>query len=83
MLVKTIESIVTGKRGLGRPGVKCRGPECLRIIYGSDYPALSDLERLGERGPGKDRFPARREFALGIEVREHFVAAEPLHRVHE
>lgn len=83
MVVKPVESIVTGARGLIQPGVKCRGPEYLRLIYGPEYLALHNLERLRERSLGKKRSLAQREFALGIEGLERFVAGEPLHRVHE
>ena len=83
MVVKPLESILTGKRGLIQPGIKCRGPEYLRIIYGPEYLVPHNLERLRERGLGKKRSLAQREFALGIEALERFVAGEPLHRVHE
>jgi protein phosphatase len=83
MVVKPIESIVTGTRGLIQPGIKCRGPEYLRIIYGPEYLAPHNLERLRDRNLGKKRSLAQREFALGIEALERFVAGEPLHRVHE
>lgn len=83
MVVKPVESIVSGKRGVIQPGIKCRGPEYLRIIYGPDYLTPANLERLRERGLGKKRSLAQREFALGIEALERFVAGEPLHRVHE
>jgi len=83
MVVKPLESIVTGKRGLIQPGIKCRGPEYLRIIYGPEYLASHNLERLRERNLGKKRSLAQREFALGIEALERFVNGEPLHRVHE
>lgn len=58
-------------------------PEYLRIIYGPEYLAPHNLERLRERNLGKKRSLAQREFALGIEALERFVAGEPLHRVHE
>jgi hypothetical protein len=83
MVVKPLEVIVTGKRGLVEPSIKCRGPEYLRIIYGPEYLAPHNLERLRERRLGKKRSLAQREFALGIEALERFVAGEPLHRVHE
>jgi protein phosphatase len=83
MVVKPLESIATGKRGLIQPGIKCRGPEYLRIIYGPEYLVPHNLERLRERRLGKKRSLAQREFALGIEALERFVAGEPLHRVHE
>ncbi|MFN3217740.1 MAG: polynucleotide kinase-phosphatase [Acidimicrobiales bacterium] len=83
MVVKPLGSIVTGGRGLIQPGIKCRGPEYLRIIYGPDYLLPRNLERLRERNLGRKRSLAQREFALGIEALERFVAGEPLHRVHE
>ena len=83
MVVKPIESIVTGERGLIQPGIKCRGPEYLRIIYGPEYLEPHNLARLRERNLGKKRSLAQREFALGIEALDRFLAGEPLHRVHE
>jgi protein phosphatase len=83
MVVKPLESIVTGTRGLIQPGIKCRGPEYLRIIYGPEYLVPHNLQRLRDRSLGKKRSLAQREFALGIEALERFVAGEPLHRVHE
>jgi len=83
MVVKPLASIVTGKHGLIQPGIKCRGPEYLRIIYGPEYLAADNLERLRQRNIGRKRSLAQREFALGIEALERFVACEPLHRVHE
>jgi protein phosphatase len=83
MVVKPVDSIVTGGRGLVQPGIKCRGPEYLRIIYGPEYRSPHNLERLRDRGLGRKRSLAQREFALGIEALERFVAGEPLHRVHE
>ena len=37
MVVKPLDFILRGKRGLVQPAVKCRGREYLRIIYGPDY----------------------------------------------
>ncbi len=83
MVVKPLDAIVSGPRGLVQPGIKCRGPEYLRIIYGPEYRTPANLERLRERGLGRKRSLAQREFALGIEALERFVAGEPLYRVHE
>lgn len=83
MVVKPLGSIVTGERGLIQPGIKCRGPEYLRIIYGAEYLVPHNLERLRERNLAKKRSLAQREFALGIEALERFATDEPLHRVHE
>jgi len=83
MVVKPTDPIITNDRGLVLPGVKCRGREYLRIIYGPEYLEPANLDRLRERGLGRKRSLARREFALGIEALDRFVAREHLHRTHE
>jgi protein phosphatase len=83
MVVKPLEFIVRGPRGLAQPAVKCRGREYLRIIYGPEYTAPENLERLRSRSLSGKRSLALREFALGIEGLERFVRREPLRRVHE
>jgi len=83
MVVKPLEFIASGSRGLVQPAVKCRGREYLRIIYGPEYTLPENLERLRSRGLGRKRSLASREFALGIESLERFVKLEPLRRVHE
>ena len=83
MVVKPLEFIAKSRRGLVQPAVKCRGREYLRIIYGPEYTAAENLERLRARGLSTKRSLALREFALGIEALERFVRKEPLRRVHE
>jgi protein phosphatase len=83
MVVKPLEFVARGPRGLVQPAVKCRGPEYLRIIYGPEYTAPENLERLRQRGLSAKRSLALREFALGMEGLERFVQREPLRRVHE
>jgi protein phosphatase len=83
MVVKPMDIIARGKRGLIQPAVKCRGREYLRIIYGPDYTTDENLTRLRKRGLGTKRSLALREFALGVEALERFVRREPLRRVHE
>ena len=83
MVVKPLDSIVRGRKGTAQPGIKCRGREYLRIIYGPEYTAEANLDRLRQRGLGHKRSLAQREFALGIEGLERFVRGEPLYRVHE
>ncbi len=83
MVVKPLDFIVRGRRGLVQPAVKCRGREYLRIIYGSEYTSADHLERLRARGLATKRSLAIREFSLGIEALERFVRNEPLRRVHE
>ncbi len=83
MVVKPLDFIARGRRGMAQPAIKCRGREYLRIIYGPEYTAPENLERLRSRGLSTKRSLASREFALGIEGLERFVRLEPLRRVHE
>lgn len=83
MVVKPVHFVEGGKRGVLQPALKCRGPEYLRIIYGPEYRAPEHLARLRERGLGRKRSLAIREFALGMEALDRFVRHEPLRRVHE
>ena len=83
MVVKPFQFVARNKRGLVQPAVKCRGREYLRIIYGPEYTAPQNLERLRSRGLSAKRSLALREFALGIESMQRFVEREPLRRVHE
>ena len=83
MVVKPLEFVVRGRRGLTQPAIKCRGPEYLRIIYGPEYLLPGNLDRLRNRSVSTKRSLALREFALGIEALERFVRQEPLRRVHE
>ncbi|MEA5554318.1 polynucleotide kinase-phosphatase [Anabaena cylindrica UHCC 0172] len=83
MVVKPIDFIVRGSRGIVQPAVKCRGQEYLRIIYGPEYSTPENLQRLRQRGLSHKRSLAMREFALGVEALERFVAHTPLRRVHE
>ncbi|HYQ62864.1 polynucleotide kinase-phosphatase [Actinophytocola sp.] len=68
---------------LVQPGIKCRGREYLRIIYGPDYTEPANLGRLRRRTLGRKRSLALREYALGMESLTRFVDREPLWRVHE
>ena len=83
MVVKPRTYVARGQRGLIQPALKCRGREYLRIIYGPEYTAPANLERLRKRGLSRKRSLALRELALGIEALERFVRREPLRRVHE
>lgn len=83
MVVKPADFIARGAKGLLQPALKVRGSEYLRIIYGPEYDAPENLERLRQRGLGRKRGLALREFALGHEALQRFVAGEPLRRVHE
>lgn len=83
MVVKPLGNLTRGRRGLVQPGLKVRGREYLRIIYGPDYTEPENLIRLRERNLGRKRSLALREYALGLEALERVVAGEPLWRVHE
>ena len=83
MVVKPLDFIATGERGLLQPAVKVRGREYLRIIYGAEYTSPDQIDQLRSRGLGTKRSLALREFSLGIDALERFVRHEPLRRVHE
>ncbi len=83
MVVKPLQAFVRGADGLVQPGVKCRGREYLRIIYGPEYTRPDNLARLRSRALGHKRSLALREYALGLEALDRLAAGEPLWRVHE
>jgi predicted kinase len=83
MVVKPAAGLARGPRGLAQPGVKVRGREYLRIIYGPDYAEPANLARLRDRHLGRKRSLALREYALGVEALDRAAAGEPLWRVHE
>jgi protein phosphatase len=83
MVVKPLDFVARGRRGLIQPALKCRGAEYLRIIYGPEYDLPQNLERLRHRGLGAKRSLALREFCLGVEALTRFVQRQPLRRVHE
>ncbi|WP_022824821.1 polynucleotide kinase-phosphatase [Hymenobacter norwichensis] len=83
MVVKPYDFIPSGQKTLVQPALKCRGREYLRIIYGPDYLLPGNLERLRERSVKSKRNLALREFTLGVEGLERFVAGAPLREVHQ
>ncbi|MEU1530728.1 polynucleotide kinase-phosphatase [Streptomyces fagopyri] len=84
MVVKPVEAVVRDTRGrLVQPGIKCRGREYLRIIYGPEYTRPENLARLRGRFLNHKRSLAIREYALGLEALERMAEGEPLWRVHE
>ncbi|MEW1835298.1 polynucleotide kinase-phosphatase [Microbacterium sp. NPDC079995] len=83
MVVKPFANLTRSERGLVQPGIKVRGREYLRIIYGPDYTDPANLARLRDRNVGHKRSLAAREYALGIEALHRFSAGEPLWRVHQ
>ena len=82
MVVKPAAFTARDGRKLLQPGVKVRGREYLRLIYGPHYLEPANLSRLRDRSLGRKRGLALREFALGVESLSRFVNREPLRRVH-
>ncbi|MGW0692731.1 polynucleotide kinase-phosphatase [Streptomyces sp. NPDC002738] len=84
MVVKPLGALVRDAKGrLVQPGIKVRGREYLRIIYGPEYTRPENLERLRSRFLGHKRSLALREYALGLEALDRLADGEPLWRVHE
>ncbi|MYR92508.1 MULTISPECIES: polynucleotide kinase-phosphatase [unclassified Streptomyces] len=84
MVVKPLGALVRDAEGrLVQPGIKVRGREYLRIIYGPEYTRPENLERLRSRFLGHKRSLALREYALGLEALDRLADGEPLWRVHE
>lgn len=83
MVVKPFANLTRTAKGAVQPGIKVRGREYLRIIYGPDYTDEANLIRLRDRDTGHKRSLAAREYALGLEGLHRFTAGEPLWRVHE
>ncbi|MEV0183523.1 polynucleotide kinase-phosphatase [Streptomyces sp. NPDC050625] len=84
MVVKPVGAVVRSDEGrLVQPGIKCRGREYLRIIYGPEYTRPDNLDRLRKRFLNHKRSLAIREYALGLEALDRLAEGEPLWRVHE
>ncbi len=83
MVVKPMANLTRTAKGLAHPGLKVRGREYLRLIYGPDYTRPEHLVRLRDRSLQHKRSLALREYALGLESLDRFVSGEPLWRVHE
>lgn len=84
MVVKPYEGLAArSAKGLVQPGIKCRGREYLRIIYGPSYTEPSRLNALRDRKLGRKRGLALREHALGLGALDTVASHGPLARVHE
>jgi polynucleotide kinase-phosphatase len=84
MVIKPYDGLLHRAEGkLVQPGIKCRGREYLRIIYGPDYTAPEHLDRLRDRGLNRKRNLALREHGLGLAALDALAVNEPLWRVHE
>ncbi|SHH85581.1 polynucleotide kinase-phosphatase [Streptomyces sp. 3214.6] len=84
MVVKPLAALARDEEGrLVQPGIKCRGREYLRIIYGPEYTRPDNLTRLRGRFLNHKRSLAIREYVLGLESLDRLAEGEPLWRVHE
>lgn len=83
MVVKPLSNLTRTTSGMLQPGLKVRGREYLRIIYGPDYTEPANLTRLRDRKLGHKRSMALREYALGLEALDRAAHGEPLWRIHE
>lgn len=84
MVVKPAGALAHDAKGRPvQPGIKCRGREYLRIIYGPEYTRPENLARLRNRFLNHKRSLALREYALGLEALDRLAEGEPLWRVHE
>nr|WP_296780101.1 polynucleotide kinase-phosphatase [Rhodococcus sp. (in: high G+C Gram-positive bacteria)] len=78
-----VKPSANGPTGKVQPGIKVRGRDYLRLIYGPDYTEPSQLTTLRERNLAHKQSMALREYALGIEALQRHVDGEPLWRVHQ
>jgi protein phosphatase len=83
MVAKPLAPVTRLRHGVAQHGMKCRGPEYLRIIYGPEYAIPANLGRLAGRNLSRKQSLAAGEFALGAEALDRFTRREPLFRVHE
>lgn len=83
MVVKPLDWLAKGKKGLVQPAIKRRGREYLRIIYGPEYTLARAPRPIARTRPQPRASLALREFSLGLEALYRFVEREPLYRVHE
>ncbi|MFE3291534.1 polynucleotide kinase-phosphatase [Rhodococcus sp. NPDC059234] len=83
MVVKPLANGAHAGSRRAQPGIKVRGREYLRLIYGPHYTEKENLERLRNRSLGHKQSMALREYALGMEAIDRLVKADPLWRIHQ
>jgi polynucleotide kinase-phosphatase len=85
MVVKPWAGLTATSRAgrLVQPGVKCRGREYLRIIYGPEYTRPDQLAALRSRQLGRKRALALREHGLGLAALDRLAEGAALWRIHE
>ena len=85
MVVKPYEGLkaVDANGRLVQPGLKCRGREYLRIIYGPEYTRPDQLANLRRRSLGRKRALALREHGRGLAALDRLAEGAATWRVHE
>lgn len=85
MVVKPYAGLgAVDRRGrLLQPGIKCRGRDYLRIIYGPEYTEPARVAALRQRSLGRKRGLALREHGLGLAALERLASGAALWRRHE
>lgn len=83
MVVKPWSNLTRGAKGWVQPGIKVRGREYLRLIYGPDYLEPENLERLRQRATDRKRSRALQEYILGLQALRLTAQDEPLWKVHQ
>ncbi|KIH96408.1 metallophosphoesterase [Streptomonospora alba] len=73
----------TGPRGPVQPGLKVRGPEHLRTVYGPDHLMPERLATVRDRDVRRKGRMALNEHKLGLEALSRHAAGEPFWRVHQ
>jgi len=80
LVVKPLYFVPRGRRGLAQPGIKCRGSEHLRMVYGPEYDLVENRWELASRDALKRRREKHRrvvkQFALSVEGVERFLRRE-------
>ncbi|MCC5978460.1 MAG: polynucleotide kinase-phosphatase [Salinarimonas sp.] len=82
LVIKPDAFIVQDGARLVQPAMKVRGRDYLRLVYGPDYDMPDNLVRLRQRALNRKNSLAEREFRLGLEGLERFVARRSLREVH-
>ena len=84
MVVKPVDFVARGRKGLVQPGIKCRGREYLRIIYGPEYTDPSQTSTACARAASAASARSRCASSRSASRRSSASSRrEPLYRVHE
>lgn len=77
MVVKPATILIDGGTDLIQPGLKVRGKDQLRLIFGPEYDAPGQLEHYRLRSLKERRMQAIRQYALAWETVHRFVEERP------